>query len=302
MVYNNKISMTNRYYLGGPIWAAKDWIGQLYTLKAKPAQYLHQYASVFNTVEGSSTFYSLPSADMVRRWRSEVPAHFRFTFKFPQAITHQSKLRGTGEATKQFLQIMSPLADRIGQLFLQLPPNFRANDLPILTDYLAQLPRDFEYAVEVRHLDFYTDYTQEQRLNDLLQEYRVNRAVFNTSVLFSYPANDELTKEAQRKKPTMPDRYVATANCPMLRYVGYPTAPPNEPYFVQLAAQVVQWINEGKQPYIYIHSPGDLYVPLLCKRLHELIEAKCPDVGKLPMFPAEQEKQISNNQQLMLFG
>lgn len=49
------------YYLGLPLWANAHWKGNLFRNAAKPAEFLAQYAQVFNAVEGNTTFYSVPS-------------------------------------------------------------------------------------------------------------------------------------------------------------------------------------------------------------------------------------------------
>lgn len=54
-------------YLGCPLWGHGGWAGRFYTAGARPADFLRQYATVFNAVEGNTTFYSLPSADAVGR-------------------------------------------------------------------------------------------------------------------------------------------------------------------------------------------------------------------------------------------
>jgi uncharacterized protein YecE (DUF72 family) len=54
-----------RYYLGSPFWSNRDWIGSFFTPSAKPKDFLSQYSSVFNSVEGNNTFYGLPKAATV---------------------------------------------------------------------------------------------------------------------------------------------------------------------------------------------------------------------------------------------
>jgi uncharacterized protein YecE (DUF72 family) len=65
-------------YLGCPVWACPAWVGPFFTPDSKPRDFLKQYSSVFNTVEGNSTFYALPSRDTVRRWANETADGFRF--------------------------------------------------------------------------------------------------------------------------------------------------------------------------------------------------------------------------------
>lgn len=52
---------------------------------------LASYAELFTTVEVQQTFYEPPQLATMARWRREVPAHFEFTLKAWQLITHESK-------------------------------------------------------------------------------------------------------------------------------------------------------------------------------------------------------------------
>jgi uncharacterized protein YecE (DUF72 family) len=79
-----------KYYLGCPVWACEKWKGTLFTSSAPRASWLTEYSTVFNTVEGNSTFYALPALDTVRRWADSVPSGFRFALKFPQVISHEN--------------------------------------------------------------------------------------------------------------------------------------------------------------------------------------------------------------------
>ena len=81
-----------RYRLGCPFWSFEPWNGSLYTSDARPGDRLEQYARVFNTVEGNTTFYSVPNVATAARWRDAVPSHFRFCFKLPRELTHDRML------------------------------------------------------------------------------------------------------------------------------------------------------------------------------------------------------------------
>ena len=118
-------------HLGCPSWGFKPWRGNLYRRNAQPAEYLEQYASVFNAVEGNTTFYSLPPADAVERWGESVPSSFRFCFKLPREITHDRGLRDAGGEAILFLRRMEPLGERLGPFMIQLPASLgprRIND------------------------------------------------------------------------------------------------------------------------------------------------------------------------------
>ena len=72
------------YYLGCPSWSENAWREGLYPQNARSADFLSLYAQVFNAVEGNTTFYAKPAPSTVERWAQSLPAHFRFTAKFPR--------------------------------------------------------------------------------------------------------------------------------------------------------------------------------------------------------------------------
>ncbi|MEZ4888619.1 MAG: DUF72 domain-containing protein [Chitinophagales bacterium] len=291
------------YYLGCPIWANKDWEGSFFTPKAKPKDYLSQYAKVFNTVEGNNTFYGLPKASMVMRWKMDTPKDFRFSFKFPKLISHVYKLQNVQKEVTHFLGSLEPLLEKIGVFFLQLPPSFNRKGLPVLEQFLQTLPQDLTYAVEVRHLDFYRNETANQELNDTLQRLGMNRAIFDTSTLHAIESEDEHIIGAQRKKPQMPAYFTTTAEHPFLRFVGHPTPEANRTRFIYLAQIVAEWLQLGKTPYVFIHSPGELTTPTIARFFHELLKEKCEslgiEVGNVPTFPVDDLPKLP--EQMSLF-
>lgn len=259
------------YHIGCPVWGHKSWVGSLFRPGSRPGDFLEQYARVFNTVEGNTTFYGLPSPDAVRRWEAAVPDDFRFAFKFPRTITHEKGLRHAEAETREFLDALQPVAARIGVLFLQLPPGFGHSALPALEAYLAALPRDFHYAVEVRNGDFFDGGDGEARLDALLSARGVDRALFDTGTLHSLMDDDPGIRAAQSRKPRHPARLTATGPRPFLRFVGGNAVDTNLPRLRELAGQVAAWIGEGRRPYVFIHAPDEHHAPALCRRFHELV-------------------------------
>ena len=286
----------SNYYLGCPIWANKDWIGELFMARTPVSDFLRQYASVFNTVEGNTTFYALPSRDTVDRWKGETPDDFRFCFKFPRSISHDRKLVEAKEPTSEFLDRLAPLEDRLGPFFLQLPPSYGPNLLPGLEQFLRSLPSEFKYAVEVRHPEFFGD--SHAPLDDLLASLGVDRVIFDTRGLHRAQTVDPAAVEARRKKPDLPVSFSATATHPFIRFIGHPVVEENLPLLDEWAGIAADWLAEGKTPYIFMHAPDDFYVPRLARHFHRLLSSRSV-VGEFPEFPAEQTE--SNQEQLSLF-
>lgn len=286
------------YYLGCPIWSYKGWAGSLFRTDARAADFLGQYASVFNTVEGNTTFYAVPSAETVARWRAETPDDFRFCFKFPRTITHDRRLQGAEGETRAFLERMAPLGRRLGPFLLQLPPSFGPEQLPLLEAYLDHLPAAYEYVAEVRHLAFFSEGEAEQKLNELLASRNIDRAIFDTRALRQADAGEAAVRAAQRRKPDLPTRFFATGQRPLFRYVGHPQTRANLPYLRELADAVAAWIGQDLTPFVYIHNPYDDLVPSLARVFHRLLGEHL-DVGEMPAWPGESETPPA--EQLSLF-
>ncbi len=286
------------YRLGCPIWSNREWIGRFFTATARAGDFLSQYSAVFNTVEGNSTFYGLPRHDVVARWRDEAAEDFHFCFKFPRLISHDLRLCHAESETREFLQRMEHLGERLGPFFLQLPAQFGPWDLPVLQEYLVGLPGDFQYAVEVRHKDFFAAGGEAQALDRLLQEYGVDRVILDSRALFSAVADDADTREAQRRKPRLPvPEVVITQERPLVRFIGHPDEQANRAFLEPWVKQVIDWIIAGKTPYIFIHTPNNRQAPAVARLFHELLDAQFAreGVGILPEWPAltiRQEGQL----------
>ncbi|MEM7386155.1 MAG: DUF72 domain-containing protein [Verrucomicrobiota bacterium] len=291
------------YYLGGPMWSVEKWKGTLYTRKASSKELLRQYARVFTSVEGNHTFYAMPSPDSVRRWASEVPEGFRFCFKVPRIISHESQLDSprAHDLVDQFLRLLEPIAGQTGLVFLQLPPGFSGNCLGQLEVFLNRLPASFRFCVEARHPDYFDKGPVEGHFLKLLRELGMNRALFDTEVLHALAANSSEIREAQRKKPGNPARFDATGSNPFLRYVGYEEVEPNRKPLARIAAVCRDWILEGKRPFIFLHSPGDELVPEISECFHELLTAALGPVYPLEPLPEWPGRAEPINRQLDLF-
>lgn len=275
------------YYLGAPLWAVNEWKGDFYTKKAKPAEFLQQYAQFFNAVEGNTTFYATPSEAMVARWLESTPETFRFSFKFPRVITHEYKLHSVSAETKAFLERMQPLGPRLNGFLIQLPASFTPSMLNALDEFIQNLPPIYKYAVEVRHPAFFTDASIRQHYNELLQGLNVDRVIFDSRPVHSAPATDEATQEAQRKKPRLPVQLDATAQAPMLRYIGHPVLEENLKFLEPWVAQTARWLEAGMTPYIYLHTPSNVQVPMLARQFHSLLQKRVEGLVDLPVFPCE---------------
>jgi len=166
MPSDNAQAHTFRY--GTSSWSEKSWVGPFYPKGTKPGDMLTYYSTQFTTVEADNTYYRIPTASMVRGWRTKTPEGFLLAAKVPRDIVHAGEgatpdgskvlvldhVRGKLDA---FLDVMRLLGDRAGPMVVQLPYFNKSafssvNEfLDRLGPFLEALPPDFRYGVEVRN-------------------------------------------------------------------------------------------------------------------------------------------------------
>jgi uncharacterized protein YecE (DUF72 family) len=281
------VSTPGKFHLGLPAWSHAPWRGTLYTRDAAVSDYLPQYAQVFHAIEGNTTFYGVPKAETVARWAAESPTHLRFCWKFPKAITHELQLAGAAAATNEFLDRMAPLGEKLGPFFIQLPDRFGPARLRELETYLRALPREFQFAVEVRHPVFFEGGEDEQALDALLGGLGIDRVSFDTVAVHASLATDPHTLESKRRKPRLPRRTTATGPRPFVRFVGDPVIEQNEATLHDWAAIVARWLGEGRDVYFFVHHPDDDFAPPLARRFQAIAHAQSAWVPPPAAWPGE---------------
>jgi uncharacterized protein YecE (DUF72 family) len=174
-------------YIGGSSWKYEGWIGQVYTRtnylsrgrfsrQMFTSTCLREYARTFPTVCGDFAFYQFPTPEFWARLFDLTPDGFQFAFKVPEQITckmfaqHARYGPQAGQENEAFLN-----AEMLKEMFLRpLWPHRQKTGLLIfefgafpkralaapeafferLDPFLAALPPQFRYAVEVRNPEF----------------------------------------------------------------------------------------------------------------------------------------------------
>lgn len=281
-----------RILCGCPVWAHEGWRGAFFTPSARREDFLPQYASVFGTAEGNSTFYGLPSEATVRRWAAEAPPGLRLCFKYPRTVSHDRALAGAEALAEEFHARLEPLAGRLGPHLLQLHASFGPERIRVLDTFLGRFaPRGV--AVEVRHPAFFDGGAQEAALDALLQAHGADRCVFDTGGLFASAADDPLTLDAKRRKPRVPWRASVTARRPCVRFVGDPDPERNRPALRKWASIAASWAREGREAHVFLHHPDDGRAPALARVFQQEAHDVAPDIaGPPPRWPVETERRF----------
>ncbi len=268
------------YFLGCPSWSENAWREYLYPEDARPSDFLGLYCQVFNAVEGNTTFYARPAPATVERWAQIMPGHFRFTAKFPGDISHGGDLREQLPAAESFIQLLSPLGERVSPLWLQLPATFAPQRLGELVEFIDGLQRPL--AVEVRHPEFFAKGDAERMLNRLLLERGVERICLDPRALFSCTSTAPAVLHAQSKKPKVPPRPAAFTQFPQVRFIGHPELAANDSFLVPWLDKVAGWIEEGRTPYVFLHTSDNRMAAELARRFHARLMQRLPGLPALP--------------------
>ncbi len=173
--------------IGTSSWKYEGWLGQIYSRNRYTArgrfsqkrfndECLSEYAETFPIVCGDFSFYQFPSESYWRKLFGSAPATLQFAFKAPENVTvkqfprHPRYGPRAGDDNTSFLDaalfqsafldLLAPYRARVATLILEFG-SFAKQCYPDvgeflreLDPFLAALPGDFRYAVEIRNPDF----------------------------------------------------------------------------------------------------------------------------------------------------
>ncbi|PSB22303.1 DUF72 domain-containing protein [filamentous cyanobacterium CCP2] len=283
--------MNFNFRLGCAVWAYKEWIGSLFPAGSQAKDFLSLYSRRFTTVEGNTTFYSIPDADTIHRWATETPEGFQFCLKLPRSITHAGLLTPVIPETLAFLKQIAGLGDRLGPCFAQLPPSYSPAQIGDLTHFLQAFPHsEFPLALEVRHPDWFQEPYASQ-LTDRLSDLSIGRVLLDTRPIYECPDDPQLYSE--RRKPQIPLQPIVTAPFTLIRYISHPDPNFNQPYLKEWAGLVNQWLHQGTQVYFFVHCPVERYSPINARSFQQMLDQQQVSVPPLPWNTIDQPEQLS---------
>jgi uncharacterized protein YecE (DUF72 family) len=164
-------------HFGTSTWAYPGWVGLVYTKKHKnTTDYLREYLEYphFTTAGADFTFYSPPDPGLLATWKKLLPPTFKFVFKvwdeltvdrFAKVDEQQSQRRRAGQDNPAYLHSevfeetflapfrMARFEKHVACLMFEFRSSTAKNPdrfLDRLEAFLSNLPKDFNYAIEVR--------------------------------------------------------------------------------------------------------------------------------------------------------
>lgn len=155
--------------LGTTGWGYSFWKGGFYPKKVRSM--LTYYSTKSPVVEINSTYYSVPSDEIIEKWNAQTPSNFMFFAKMNQEVTHSEKgLPHKMEQLASFIGKISKLEKLKGVLF-QFPYTFTHTSKNEITlrEMIMQSGNPGTLIVEVRHKSWFSSET----LQSLIEEEKL---------------------------------------------------------------------------------------------------------------------------------
>lgn len=228
------------------------WEGVFYPADLPQRKWLEFYAQFFDTVELNVSFYRLPKKEIFAGWKRRTPDNFAFAVKGSRFITHIKRLRECREPLELFFDRVSALGEKASVVLWQLPPRFRfGTEDKRLKNFLGDLSKisNLRHAFEFRDVSWFCP-----EVFDVLKEHNISLC------LADWPEFDV-------EKPVTADfvylrRHGATA----LYASCY-----SDEELTKDAWQIKEWLNSGRDVYVYFNNDAYGYAIKNGLRLKEML-------------------------------
>jgi len=259
------------FFVGCAKWGRKEWVGMIYPEKTKEANFLDEYVKHFNSIELNAVFYSIPNADLIRKWRQKTEEnaghHFVFCPKFSRTITHIKRLKDAEVPTDLYLSSIHEFGEYLGPCFLQLGDNFGPKNADILDNYLKHLPEDLEVFVEVRHEEWFSDPAARSQLFEMLAKYKKGAVITDASG----------RRDCVHMELTIPEIFI--------RFVGNGAAHQQSDFarVDEWVERIKTWQEKGlKKTYFFLHQHDEKDTPILAnytiQQFNKHLGANIPEI------------------------
>ena len=236
-------------HVGCAKWGRKEWLGKIYPLKTKEANFLDEYVHHFDCIELNATFYQVYGPETIGKWRDKAATNpnFKFCPKFSQTISHIRRLKNAEELTTQYYNGIMAFGDQLGPLFLQVGDNFTPKSFPELKAYLEHLPTDVPVFVEVRHKDWFAVPENRENLFNMLHQLNIGAVITDASG----------RRDCVHMELPTPHAFI--------RFVGNSLDKTDYKRVDDWVERIKAWQQQGLQSlWFFMHQHDERYSPELC--------------------------------------
>lgn len=276
----NKLKLTGKpkakpkVYIGCAKWGRTEWVGKIYPEGTKEKDFLKQYVQHYNSIELNATHYKVYGEVGIKKWAAQADNRdFLFCPKMYQGITHRGSLKGKEFITNEFLRGVVAFKEHLGPVFVQVSDSFSPKRKQELFAYMASLPTDIQFFLEVRHPDWFAKPAERADLFDFLQQHQIGAVITDTAG----------RRDCAHMHLTLPKTFI--------RYVGNSLHPSDYTRIDAWVERMKCWLEQGMEElYFFMHMHDEATSPELTVYLIDKMNQACGLKLTKPTFIPKQNR------------
>jgi uncharacterized protein YecE (DUF72 family) len=256
-----------KVYIGCARWGSKEWIGKIYPKGTSDTQLLDEYVKHYNAIELNATHYKLYNPADIKKWAAKARDNdFLFCPKVYEGISHVGNLIDKQFLTDTFLGGVTAFGKNLGPVFLQVSDKFGPKRKEELYQYLASLPKDVTFFLEVRQPDWFL-HPHFSELLSQLEKLKIGLVITDTAG----------RRDCCHMHLTMSKAFI--------RYVGKSLHPTDYKRIDDWVQRIQYWWNNGlTELYFFMHMHDEAFSPELSVYLIDQLNKVCNLDLKKPKF------------------
>lgn len=258
-ILGGKKKKNAKIYIGCAKWGRAEWIGKIYPPKTKERDFLQHYVEHYNCIELNATHYKIYGATGIGKWKEKARGKdFLFCPKMYQGITHRGSLKGKEFITTEFFRGIIAFEKHLGPIFVQVSDNFSPNRRNELFDYLASLPKDLQFFLEVRHPGWFAKPEIQKEMFETLNSLNMGAVITDTAG----------RRDCAHMHLTIPKAFI--------RYVGNSLHHTDNTRINAWVERMKYWLDHGlEELYFFMHMYDEAISPELTVYLVDNMNNVC---------------------------
>lgn len=264
-----------KIYLGCAKWGRTEWVGKIYPPKTKEKDFLQHYVQHYNSIELNATHYKIYGAAGIAKWAATAKdKDFKFCPKMYQGITHRGTLGNKQFALDEYFRGIVAFGDKLGPIFVQVSDSFSTKRKDELFSFLAKLPTDLQFFLEVRHPDWFAKESIRDEMMTFLKVHNMGIVITDTSG----------RRDCAHMYLTVPKTFI--------RYVGNSLHATDYTRVDAWIARMKYWIERGMEElYFFMHMHDEAFSPELTVYMVDKLNTVMGLNLQKPVFIGDSGKQ-----------